>query len=144
MRLSFDIDNPDDAERAATVCHHVGDALRPKVAGKSWIGETATAPDPAPITLTLVEKPAEVGGNAPVPPTPVKEPSRARRKKPASTPASAVPDQQDAPAPNPRERLTAMARARGIVWAREVLGKYSAARLGDLLDDEVAEVLAAA
>jgi transcriptional regulator with XRE-family HTH domain len=91
--------------------------------------------------LQGTEREAAAGDEAEstAPPT---KPRRSRRQS-ATTPVS-EPEQQNAdPDPDPRETLVAMARERGIVWAREILGKYNAAKFADLMDDEVAEILAA-
>jgi hypothetical protein len=124
MKVSFKIDSLATAETAVAQC--------------ALLAETYRRDQPKTAAIESIES-----DEAPAPVAPKRRGSKQAAPAAEQTmPGSAI-DQPSAVDPEARAKLTAMARERGIIWAREILGKYNAAKLSDLLDDEVAEILAA-
>jgi hypothetical protein len=127
MKVSFKIDGIADAETAVARCAMIAEAFRRIETPQA----EANAEVDQPNLFDQVVEPAPAAAPA----------KRRSRKQPAPVP---VPEQEQSdPDPEAREQLLILARARGIVWAREVLGRYRAAKFSDLMDDEVAEIIAA-
>ena len=145
MKVTFDIDNADDAANAAAMCLALGDAfdlyedpekLREKL-------------DEAEKVKVVTDKPVEEPAAAPV-----KETRGRRKKQPIviSNPHDAgTTDIHGNYTPAPpagfnaeaaRDELRDLAKKNGVVWMRDLLATHGAERLGDLTDSQVAHVVA--
>jgi hypothetical protein len=131
MKISFVIEDLDDARTALGQCAALVDAFQ-------------LIEDPDCFT-----KPVEMPVDAPQPvideqlELPLDPPAKKRTGRKAKTTAPAEP--AITPEEDPvisREKLRTLAVARGVTWLRPILTRFDAARLTDLTDQQVREVLA--
>jgi hypothetical protein len=141
MELRFKIENLIDAENAFGEMFAVVDAYR-----------LLEDPD----SFDAMKKEAQARARK-VEPEPVAEPkpepvvdvpaprSRSRKAPPPPPPPAAPPATPPAAETSPEEargKLVAMCRKNGIEWVRGILSDYGRAKISDLSDKEVADILA--
>jgi hypothetical protein len=164
MKLSLtDIATEEDRQRALAMLVALEPVMRSNVAPTPVVVEMPVAEAPAKKTRRAQKAngaaeptPAEPVAE-PVEPEPVAEPDPVAEPVPATAPVAKpesvepVAEHVPATAPAPeaddeavREELRQVARTKGVVWLREILASYQAARLGDLTIAQVQEALHAA
>jgi hypothetical protein len=127
-----DIETEEDRQRALAVLVALAPVMRPDTADTPVV---ESVKKPRRRKANGVDEPEQVAESESVEPAPV-EPVAASAVEPV--PATA-PDDEAA-----REELRQVARTKGVVWLREILANYQAARLGDLTLEQVQETLRAA
>ncbi len=145
MKLNLtDIVTEEDRQRALAVLVAVAPVMRSDAAPTPAAVVEMPAAEPAKKTrrrkVNGVDEPESIADPAPV--EPVVEPESIAERAPVepatATVAEPAPATDDETA---REELRQIARTRGVVWLREILASYQAARLGDLTLEQVQEAL---
>jgi hypothetical protein len=142
VKVTFEIDDGDDAANAVAMCRAIYDAIALHEAP----GKLRERLDQAEKARGSFEESTAVAEPVKDPTAPVKE-TRGRKKKPViSNPHDAgTTDIHGNYTPEPeaaRDQLRIVAKERGVVWMRELLATHGASRLGDLTDSQVANALA--
>jgi hypothetical protein len=174
MKISFDVDSLEDAEEALSQCFAVVDVWRLLTGvdidelKKEYVDAGLTNPIPAgvksvgePHTLATEEQLKRVAEQ----PEPPARRGRAKKKAEApaaevETPVAATPEetttppaaeQTELPLNEPqlseedaREKLRQLCVTKGVVWIRPILQQLGVARVAELSDAQVHEILHAA
>jgi hypothetical protein len=142
MKFTLTINNLEDAEAAARKCLELRDALRKFNTAAEALPLVSAAAVSEPVTLPIKRAKRKTRSDkglkrsAAKKPTTATPPDKAPKKFATATPSDTV-DQASA-----RDKLHSRAIMNGVTWLRPILAQHGAARLGDLTDAQVDEVLA--